>query len=78
MPLSDTRKSLGCCSFQKTLYNWGATFFTYLKPPLDATYNVSVASDNGALLWIDGTLVVDNSGALQQLCALPDLMVLQL
>lgn len=55
--------------FQETLNNWGATFFTYLKPPQNAAYNVSIASDNGALVWIDGILVVNNSGVLQHFCA---------
>lgn len=45
-----------------SLDHWAATFFTYLKPPLNATFTISVASDNGAMVWIDDTLVVNNTG----------------
>ncbi|KAL3145793.1 hypothetical protein ABBQ38_015170 [Trebouxia sp. C0009 RCD-2024] len=42
--------------------HWAATLFSYIRVPVTATYTVSIASDNGAMVWIDDTLVVNNTG----------------
>lgn len=59
--------SSGCCCLQQSYSNWGATLFTYVRPPIDGTYNVSLASDNGALLWLDGNMLINNSGVVVHL-----------
>lgn len=58
----ESHVSTGCWCLQQSYINWGATLFTYVRPPVDGSYNVSLASDNGALLWLDGTLLINNSG----------------
>ena len=59
-------RSLGCCVLQigSPFDHWAATLFTYIKVPSSATYTVSIASDNGAMVWIEDTLVVNNTGKL--------------
>ena len=44
--------------------NWGATLFAYFDANVtgNSTYTFYVASDNGAQLYLDSTLLIDNSG----------------
>ncbi|MGI8922669.1 MAG: alpha-L-fucosidase [Fimbriimonadales bacterium] len=40
----------------------GAKFTGYLRVPADDIYRFALSSDDGAQLWIDGNLVIDNDG----------------
>ena len=42
--------------------HWAATFFTWLKIPYENDYMLSIASDNGALVYVDGLLFINNTG----------------
>jgi len=42
--------------------NWGATLFSFFNANVSGDYTFRVASDNGAQLYLDGSLLVDNSG----------------
>ncbi len=42
--------------------NWGATLFSFFNANVSGDYTFRVASDNGAQLYLNGSLLVDNSG----------------
>ena len=41
--------------------NWGATLFSYFNVNVSGKYTFHVASDNGAQLYLNSTLLIDNS-----------------
>lgn len=41
--------------------SWAASLFTYLQAPVNASYDIYLAADNGAMLYIDNTLLVTTS-----------------
>ncbi len=41
--------------------NWGATLFSYFNANVSGKYTFHVASDNGAQLYLNSSLLVDNS-----------------
>ncbi|KAL0046656.1 hypothetical protein WJX82_006318 [Trebouxia sp. C0006] len=43
--------------------NWGATLFSFFNANVSGDYTFRVASDNGAQLYLNGSLLVDNSGS---------------
>ena len=42
--------------------NWGATLFSFFNVNVSGNYTFHVASDNGAQLYLNSSLLVDNSG----------------
>ena len=42
--------------------NWGATLFSYFNANVSDNYTFYVASDNGAQIYLNGSLLLDNSG----------------
>jgi cytochrome c2 len=49
-------------SYSKRPQQYGLKFHGMLQVPKDATYVFFVTADDGAKLWIDGQVVVDNDG----------------
>lgn len=49
-------------TYTKRAQQYGLKFSGLLQVPKDATYTFFVTSDDGAKLWIDGQVVVDNDG----------------
>ena len=41
--------------------NWGATLFSFFNVNVSGNYTFCVASDNGAQLYLNGSLLIDNS-----------------
>ncbi len=41
--------------------NWGATLFSYFNVNVSGMYTFHVASDNGAQLYLNSTLLIDNT-----------------
>ncbi len=42
--------------------NWGATLFSFFNANVSGNYTFHVASDNGAQLYLNSSLLIDNSG----------------
>jgi len=42
--------------------NWGATLFSFFNANVSGSYTFHLASDNGAQLYLNGSLLIDNSG----------------
>ena len=55
---------LGLNQSNSEFTNWGATIFAYFDANVtgNSTYTFYVASDNGAQLYLDSTLLINNSG----------------
>ena len=49
-------------SASNSFNNWGCVLFSYLQAPTSENYTFYVQSDNGAKLWIDGNVIIDDSG----------------
>ena len=51
-------------SNSKSFTNWGATIFAYFDANVtgNSTYTFYLASDDGAQLYLDSTLLINNSG----------------
>ena len=53
---------LGAANGQNSFNYWGAVLFSYLSAPTSDNYTFYVQSDNGAKVWVDGNVVIDDSG----------------
>ncbi|DBA80578.1 TPA: hypothetical protein ACH3X1_007839 [Trebouxia sp. C0004] len=55
--------SMNLGTSQGVFLNWGATLFSFFNADVSGSYTFHVASDNGAQLYLNSSLLIDNSGS---------------